>query len=386
MLETIHIAWIVLQFVIGFHLFFPMALLLYSKLKRSPSFKSKKNHKDLNFAIIVTAYEETYYLRDVVESILKQSYPNFTIYLVADKCDTSSLIFEDERVHVLSPPTVIGSNTGSHAYALAHFKKHHDVITIIDSDNILEANYLTAMKKYFDNGYKAVQGLRAAKNLDTNYACLDAARDIYYHFYDGEVLFNAGSSATLAGSAMAFDTPLYTNFLNDCKVSGAGFDKVLQAYILKQNIQIAFDKEAVLFDQKTTHSDQLVKQRSRWINTWFKYFKYGFTLLAQGITNFSGNQFVFGLVLLRPPLFMFLILSVIAMCINIALGLNYVVWLLGFFCFILSFFIALKASKADKKIYASLVNIPKFVFFQLLSLGKVRVANKVSVATKHQKP
>lgn len=383
--KALHIAWIILQIVIGFHLFFPLLLLLFSKLKINKKPEMYNNEQDLDFAIIITAYEEIVNLPDVVHAILSQQYQNFTIYLVADKCDTSSLIFNDERVNVLSPPVVIGSNTGSHAYAVEHFKKKHDVITIIDSDNIISPDYLTEIKKSFDAGFKAVQGLRAAKNLDTNYACLDAARDIYYHFYDGEVLFKAGSSATLAGSAMAFETNIYLDFLKKCKVSGAGFDKVLQNYIVKQDIRIAFNKNAILFDQKTTHADQLVKQRSRWINTWFKYFGYGFGLIAKGLKNGSTNQLIFGFVLLRPPLFMFLILSVFATVINVFFGFNYWIWLLGFASFILGFFISLKASKTDKRIYASLVNIPTFIFFQILSLSKVRVANKISVATKHTK-
>ncbi|HET8828304.1 MAG TPA: glycosyltransferase [Pelobium sp.] len=386
MLEAIHIAWIILQIVIGFHLFFPLVLLLLSKLKLDKKQMFDDDKQQLDFAVIITAYEETVNLPNVVNAVLSQPYKNFTIYLVADKCDTSNLFFADERVNVLSPPHVIGSNTGSHAYAVEHFKKKHDVITIIDSDNIIDPNYFVALKKSFDTGFKAVQGLRAAKNLDTDYACLDAARDIYYHFYDGEVLFKSGSSATLAGSAMAFETSIYLDFLKNCKVSGAGFDKVLQHHIVKQDIQIAFNKQAILFDQKTTHADQLVKQRSRWINTWFKYFSYGFALIAKGFKNSSANQLIFGVVLLRPPLFIFLILSVFATIINLALGLNYWIWILGFASFIAGFFISLKASKTDKRIYASLVNIPKFVFFQILSLTKVRVANKISVATKHNKP
>lgn len=385
MLEAIHIAWIILQIVIGFHLFFPLILLLLSKLKPKKNKTVNSSEANLDFALIVTAYEEIVNLPEVVNAILKQKYQNFTVYLVADNCDTRSLVFEDERVNVLLPKEVIGSNTGSHAYAVAHFKKKHDVVTIIDSDNIVDPNYLTEIKKSFDAGFKAVQGLRAAKNLDTNYACLDAARDIYYHFYDGEVLFKAGSSATLAGSAMAFETNIYLDFLRDCKVSGAGFDKVLQHYIVKQDIRIAFNKKAILFDQKTTHTEQLVKQRSRWINTWFKYFSYGFGLLASGFKNASANQLIFGTVLLRPPLFIFLILSVFATLINLLLGLNYWIWIFGLASFVLGFFISLKASNTDKRIYASLINIPNFVFFQLLSLSKIRVANKISVATKHTK-
>lgn len=384
MVEAVQDAWVLLQIVIGFHLIFPLLLFCYSKLKvtkKQPALLFKQN---IDFAVIITAYEETVNLPDVVNAILEQPYQNFTIYLVADKCDTSSLKFDDERVNVLLSPVVIGSNTGSHAYAVSKFKKRHDVVTIIDSDNIIDPNYLLEIKKSFDAGFIAVQGLRAPKNLDTSYACLDAARDIYYHFYDGEILFKSGSSATLAGSAMAFESELYMGFLRNYKVSGAGFDKVLQAYIVGQDLRIAFNKKAILFDQKTTHSDQLVKQRSRWINTWFKYFKLGFVLVAKGITNFSANQFIFGMVLLRPPLFIFLILAVFATTINLILGLNYWIWLIGFVCFVVGFAISLNASNTDKRIYASLINIPKFIFFQVLSLSKVRVANKVSIATKHQ--
>jgi cellulose synthase/poly-beta-1,6-N-acetylglucosamine synthase-like glycosyltransferase len=129
----------------------------------------------------------------------------------------------------------------------------------------------------------------------------------------------------------------------------------------------------------------LVKQRSRWLNTWFKYFSYGFGLIIKGIKNLSINQFIFGLVLLRPPLFIFLILSLISMVINFALGLNYVIWLAGFIFFIAGFLLALINSKADQKIFNSLIGIPKFIFYQMVSLSKIKVANKISVATKHQK-
>jgi ABC-type Na+ efflux pump permease subunit len=108
-------------------------------------------------------------------------------------------------------------------------------------------------------------------------------------------------------------------------------------------------------------------------------------LIVKGIKNLSINQFIFGLVLLRPPLFIFLILSIIALGVNFILGLNYVIWLLGFITFILGFLLALINSKTDVRIYKSLIGIPKFMFYQLVSLSKIKVANKISVATKHQK-
>lgn len=59
------------------------------------------------------------------------------------------------------------------------------------------------------------------------------------------------------------------------------------------------------------------------------------------------------------------------------------IWLAGFMLFVLGFYIALAKSDTDKRIWQSLINIPKFVFYQVLSLLKVRKANKHSVATTH---
>ena len=384
MWQPLELILLVLQIVVGFHLFFPFGLLLLSKVTgRKENTITFTKISELDFAIIITAYEETFHLPKVVESILNQNYQNYLIYIVADKCDISNLKFDNERVILLKPEKIIGSNTGSHEYAFNSFKRVHDVITIIDSDNLLHANYLKALSQKFSVGFEAVQGIREAKNLNSTYACLDAARDIYYHFYDGEVLSNAGSSATLAGSGMAFKSTLYQSFLKQNKVSGAGFDKVLQYWLLKQDIKIAFTNEAIVYDEKTSQPDQLVKQRSRWINTWFKYFKYGFNLVFLGVKNFSINQFLFGLVLLRPPLFIFLLLSLFALGANLFFNANYWIWIFGLVIFISSFFISLFNSETDKRIYSSLINIPKFIFFQILSLTKIRKANSISVATKH---
>jgi cellulose synthase/poly-beta-1,6-N-acetylglucosamine synthase-like glycosyltransferase len=381
-MAVINAIWILFQVLIGYNLILPILLyLLYSVKKRKEVLLSAPAEAD--YAIIVTAYEWVTAISEVVNSLLKLNYSNYLIYVVADKCDISSLHFEDERVIILRPEETLAGNVRSHFYAINRFKRAHERLTIIDSDNIVEPEYLNELNKLFNQGFEAVQGIREAKNLDTTYACLDAARDIYYHFYDGKILFSVGSSATLAGSGMAFTTQLYRSCLEHLDVSGAGFDKVLQAGILGQNKRIAFAGKAVVWDEKTTHSDQLVKQRARWINTWFKYFGYGFTLLLKSIKNWSLNQFLFGLILLRPPLFIFLILAVFCMLANVFISwLAVALWMVGFLLFVLGFYLALAKSDTDKRIYQSLVNIPKFIYFQILSLLKSRKANQYSVATR----
>ncbi len=379
--------WVILQVIIGYNLVLPCFLLVLWLIFRKRSARlDKPTASELDFAIIVTAYQHTSMLNGVVSSILAMNYRNFHVYVVADNCGDAILEFNDPRVSVLIPPTVLASNTKSHLFAVSNFLRPHQCVTIIDSDNLVHPEYLSFLNVEFSKGYLGVQGLRAPKNLNTTIARLDAARDIYYHFYDGKVLFEVGSSATLAGSGMAFDASLYAEFLNDVHVEGAGFDKVLQAWLVGKNVQIAFTEHAIVYDEKTSKTEQLVQQRSRWINSWFKYTNLGLKILGHGIKKLSWHLLIFGLVLLRPPLFIFLALSVLMMVINLLLGfyISSILWLSGLILFVVTFFISLLISKADERIMASLRNIPKFMFYQFVSLLNVRRANKISVSTKHE--
>ena len=385
--NMLYTLWVLLQIIVGYNLVLPFVLFCLYKIKnvgkkKTTSIAAIKEEAD--YGIIVTAYEQTDTLPAVIASLLKMDYSNYLIYIVADKCDISNLHFKDKRVIVLRPDQTLGSNTRSHFYAIKRFRRAHERLTIIDSDNLVATDYLHQLNVYFDKGYTAVQGVRKAKNLDTTYSCLDAARDIYYHFYDGEVLFGLGSSATLAGSGMAFTTALYRACLEKSDVTGAGFDKVLQYEIVKRKLHIAFAKNAVVFDEKTSQSEQLVKQRARWINTWFRYFGFGFKLTGKGIQNFNWNQLLFGCILLRPPLFMFIILSGLFMLMNVFISpIIAFIWLAAFVLFFVGFIIPIIHDKTDKKIYTSLIKIPAFMFYQVLSLLKAKKANSYSVATKH---
>lgn len=388
-MNVLKLVWIVIQFIVGYQLVIPFLFYFVYLLKKKNRLIATDDitSTERDYAIIVTAFEQTILLPEVVGSLLKLNYSNYMIYVVADKCDTTNLYFESDKVVVLKPEVVLASNTKSHFYAIANFKRNHTVLTIIDSDNIVDANYLKELNPFFDHGFEAIQGVRAAKNLDTTFACLDAARDIYYHYYDGKILFGIGSSATLTGSGMAFTIGLYRECLQSLEISGAGFDKVLQAEIVKRDYRIAFAENAIVYDQKTAQSDQLVNQRARWINTWFKYFVLGFDLIIKGIKSLSINQFLFGIVVIRPPLFLFIAASIMCCIINLFIfSIQSLVWIIALGIFIFSFNLALRKGDTDERIYRSLKNIPRFIYLQFVALIYARNANKRSIATKHQGP
>lgn len=382
---TIDTIFLLVQVVIGYNLVFPFTVYLMYRLNGvKMADEPAKRPAERDYAIIITAYEQVHTVPAAVDSVLKLNYSNYIVYVVADKCDISALQFNDKRVVVLRPPETLASNTRSHFYAIRNFVRQHDVLTIVDSDNLVDPNYLNELNKYFEQGYMAVQGQRKAKNLDTTYACLDAARDMYYHFYDGKLLHAVGSSATLAGSGMAFTVSLYRECLEHLDVTGAGFDKVLQYEILKRGYRIAFNEDAVVYDEKTSNSEMLVKQRARWINTWFKYARFGFSLVYDGILGLNWNKFLFGLVLLRPPLFLFLLFSMVFAATDMFWDMDFTeIWLAGMVLFIAGFIIAIAHSRPDKRITTSLWSIPRFMYYQVWSLLLARKANKISVATQH---
>lgn len=377
------ISLIILQVLIGFNLILPLLLYIvyiFKKEKISNSLVSEV----YDYGIIVTAYEQTALLPSVVDSILKLNYSNFVIYVVADNCDVSNLKFNSDKVILLRPEQVLASNTRSHFYAIEHFIRPHQILTIIDSDNLVHPDYLNELNVFFASGYLAVQGVRTAKNLNTSYACLDEAGDIYYRFIDRKLMYDVGASASLSGSGMAFTTAFYQECLGDLKIEGAGFDKVLQIEILKRSEKIAFAEKAIVYDEKTSKPKQLVNQRSRWINTWFKYAGRGGMIALQGIKAGKFNMAICGIVFARPPMFLMAILVVLSLVIDIlVLPYMLIFWALTLLAFFLVFFLSLSYYKAPKIIYKSLAKIPVFIFFQVISLFRAKNANAQSVSTEH---
>ncbi|HTG56872.1 MAG TPA: glycosyltransferase [Niabella sp.] len=376
--------WILLQIIVSVSLWIAPVLLLTGIFRKKNTAKIATREDLKDYAIIVTAYQQAGLIDKVVASILNLNYDEYLVYVVADNCDISEIKVRHPKVKILRPENVLASNIRSHFYAINRFERMHDIVTIIDSDNLVDREYLNELNVFFKQGYKAVQGTRKAKNLNTIYACLDEAGDIYYRFTDRKLPFDAGSSASLAGSGMAFTTSIYKACLEHLSLDGAGFDKVLQYELVKRNEKIAFAERAVVYDEKTAKTDQLVKQRARWINTWFRFWRLGLIMLLQSLRKFNWNGFVFSSMLLRPPLFL-MVLAIGIICLINIFTVPFMLAYWGFLCllFILVFARSLRYFKADKRVYNSIRHAPRFIFFQLIAFGKAGKANKISVATEH---
>jgi glycosyltransferase involved in cell wall biosynthesis/cellulose synthase/poly-beta-1,6-N-acetylglucosamine synthase-like glycosyltransferase len=377
---------VIIQLVILCNFLFPMVLKMLSASEgHIKDYKSLDLSDSDDYAIIVTYYRELNLLPGLLRSINELNYENFIVYIVADCCEAPSTdISLPPNVVLLFPPEPLGNNIKSHRFAIDNFVRSHNRITIVDGDNEVHPEYIGELNKFFDRGYPAVQGAREPKNLNTHIAGLDAAGDLYYRYIDRKLLFEAGSSSTLSGSGMAFATDLYKQFVENVSHDGAGFDKVLQFEIVKKGCRIAFAPEAIVFDQKTTHSDQLVKQRARWIKTWLVSWRMAAVLLSRAILSGDRNALLFSIATLRPPLFLTLSLLFAMSIVNfLTVPFLNVLPLISFFAFLFTFSVSLRKFDASPILLGSLKAVPKFVLNQFFSLLSVKRADLLSVATVH---
>jgi len=166
----------------------------------------------------------------------------------------------------------------------------------------------------------------------------------------------------------------------------AAEDKILQNFLVGKGLQFAYAKNAVLYDEKISTADQVERQRSRWLYSYFENFPNTTALIAKGILGLNKNQFLFGLITGSPPLFILLLSS-------------FSFWLIAFFAskvifgyllvslvvFTGNIFLVLLLSNAPKEIWKAIWSMPLFIFRQFLALLKMHRSRKDFMATQNKK-
>jgi glycosyltransferase involved in cell wall biosynthesis/cellulose synthase/poly-beta-1,6-N-acetylglucosamine synthase-like glycosyltransferase len=379
-----------LQILPGIFLVFPALLQLIARIKgyakSTPDFNPTSN-----FGLIITAYGDAEISIPLIDSLLKQRYQNFVIYLVADSCDTSNINFSDDRLVILEPAQKLGGKVKSILYAMDRYVTEHAYTIVFDPDNLAHPDYLGHMNNYFNKGYVAVQGQRTAKNLDTIYACLDAMGEAYNNCTSRRVPFTIGSSATIAGSGMGVETIRYKAILEKALTDSnntviVAEDKILQSALVLDGFQIAYNTEALVYDEKVSTDGQVQRQRARWINSYFKYFVLNKTLIKRSLKTFNLNQIIYSIIVVYPPMFIMVGFALLGGFLQLIL--DYTLAWPVFLClviFTLNFLYSLKVMNAPRPIWLSLWGIPLFVKKQIAATLNIKQSNKDFLTTTHDR-
>ncbi len=378
------------QVIIALYLLIPTILLILYFIKKILGLKSRAERakeipgKQINFAVVITAHEDTRFINPIIDSLLKQRYPNYIVYVVADGCDVSQLKYSDEKIVILRPEINLNSKVKSIHHAIESFRKEHEALVIFDVDNLVHPDFLLVMNRYFSKGFRAVQADFRAKNLNTEFARMDAIGDLYNFFTDREARSELGLSSAIWGSGICIDTEIYKNVTY--KDNLGGFDKKLQLDIIKEAGFIAFAKEAILYDEKIASGVALEKQRTRWISSQFKYFSQGWNLLVKSIFRFRIDHSFFAFTAIRPPLVITLAFALIFSVIYLLLGqyIASIIWIGLIVQYVLAFMLIVAIrSSFNWKILSTLVYLPFFVARQFLALLQIGKAKKSFMKTEN---
>ncbi|MFK8101016.1 MAG: glycosyltransferase family 2 protein [Saprospiraceae bacterium] len=377
--------------ILIFFLLFPFFTVLCSLVVKE-KIKEDASQKQHDFACIITAYKNVEITKPLIESLVKQNYDKLMVYLVADECDVSDFDVKHEKLVLLHPNPPLRLKAKSIIHAVENFTRDHEYIAVFDGDNLAHPDFLKIINTYINNGHRAVQGQRTAKNLDTVYACADATGEFYKNHVERYIPYLLGSSSVISGSGMAVESELYKSYLYGPEISKGKEmwkkmlqeDKILQNDLLGKDEKIVYAYDAIVYDEKVVSAAQVETQRSRWLFSYFQNLPNSSGMIWKGLKNFSFNQLFFGLVTIAPPLFILLFLSgmmaVLMFFIAPSVALTLV---LALVIFSLNILFTLYLAKAPKEVWQALWGLPLFVWNQVTALFKMGNPDKNFKHSEH---
>lgn len=395
-MEILSNIYIVIAGILIFFLVFPFIMVFLSGIFKDRVKNIKKgdaDYKEVDYGCIITAYKNAEIAKPLIESLVnKQDYKNLHVYLVADECDITGWDVEHKKLTVLNPTPPLRLKAKSIIHAIENFVRPHEYIAVFDADNLAHPQFFNIINKYVNNGHRAVQGQRTAKNLDTVYACADATGEFYKNYVDRYLPYVLGSSAVISGSGMAVEAELYKSYLASPEIEQGKHqwkkmlqeDKILQNVLLRENERITYAWDAIVYDEKVVSGEQVETQRSRWLFSYFQNLPNSSSLLLKGLFTFSWNKLLFGIVTISPPLFILLFVALATAAVGLLINMKWAFLLIAAIAiFAFNILLTLYLSKAPKQIWSALWGLPLFVLNQAKGLLKMGNPNKNFKHSEH---
>ncbi|MDP5157661.1 MAG: glycosyltransferase family 2 protein [Flaviramulus sp.] len=368
-------------------LIFSVASLFYKQKKYADNGNMKK------MAVLIPGYKEDEVIIEVANLALKQEYPSnlYDVVIIADS-------FKKETLNSLKTLPIklievsFEKSTKSKALnkAMAALESDYDIAVVLDADNVMATDFLKKINAAFEYDFIAVQGHRTAKNVNNSWAVLDAISEEINNniFRKGHRIL--GLSSAIIGSGMAFRYNYFKTLMSTVTAIG-GFDKEIELKMLKEGRKIVYLDDAVVYDEKIQKSEVFGNQRRRWLSAQFHYFRKDILsafkhLLLKGNIDYFDKAIQF----IQPP--RILLLGAVILCSVGFVLINYLLenqmyltnyWIVLVIACVLSFIFSVPKSFYNLKTLKALSSLPKGMLMMLLSLLKIKGANKTFIHTQH---
>ena len=344
-------------------------------------------------AVLIPGYMEDDVILEVARKALSQDYPieAFDVVIIADSFRQETL----EKLRLMSVKLFevqFEKSTKSKALnkGMSLLSDEYDIAVVLDADNLMGMDFLRQINRAFGLNCIAVQAHRTAKNMNNSMAILDAAsEEINNHiFRKGHRVL--GLSSAIIGSGMAFDYHFFKDMMLTVTAVG-GFDKEIELKMLRAGHKIAYLDKAYVYDEKVQKAEVFSNQRRRWLSAQLHYFRRDFfgalkELITRGNIDYFDKAFQF----IQPPRILLLggvlifgVIFVIANYLITGYLIFSLLWTAVTGACLLTFFFSIPASFYNLKTLRALFSLPGGMLLMLLSLLKIKGANKQFIHTSH---
>ncbi len=354
--------------------------------KINATVRNKESRPEKKILVLIPAYAEDRVIFEAVDSFLKQDYPrgHYEICVISDHMQEETnqkLAGLPIRLEIAQFPEG-STKVKALNLALSH-TEHFDIAIIMDADNVVEPSFLTEIDRAFSPGVQVVQSHRKAKSTETPFQMLDAISEEINNSIFRQGHYNAGLSAALIGSGMAFDFDLIKSTLSHFSSVG-GFDKELEHVLLKQRIRFHYLPNTAVYDEKIKKPEDFSKQRRRWLSAQWIYLKrfspHFFPAIREGNIDFANK--ILQMMMLPRVLFLggLLFLSLLMTLIHPASSIRW--WILSGLV-VFSLCLAIPSALWNRKIFRAMFYLGHAFVLMLLNLFRLKGANKKFLHTPH---
>ncbi len=258
------IIYVLLAFFLLYGIYFLIMATGFFKKKKKNIVGDKKNH----FAILVAARNEENVIGNLIKSLKKQKYPKdkYDIYVIVNNCTDNTLaVAKKAGAKIIECTSNVKSKGDVLNYTFNRLKDNNeiDAYVIFDADNIVHSDFLDKMNDSINAGYNVVQGFRDTKNicdnwLSTSYAILYYLQSLFIN----KSRFNLGKSSFLNGTGFMVKKEIIDTYGFEPKTLTEDIEFTVMCAI--NGVKIAFNEEAITYDEQVTDFTTSFKQRKRW--------------------------------------------------------------------------------------------------------------------------
>ena len=384
--------WCFMAVSVLYVFFFALSSLLPAKKPTAhpPITPSPRSHEAVSFLVLFPAYSEDRVIVDSVETILRQDYPK-ELYHVAVISD--NMLEETNRQLATMPITLLtpsfdnSSKAKSLQYAIKNLEPLQTVV-VLDADNHVPVDFLSRLSSLCQQGHRAIQCHRTAKNSDNHIAVLDGVSEEINNSLFRRGHNRIGLSSALIGSGMCFSYQWFAEHVD--LLDSAVEDRELEAMLMKEGVHVHYAEDIYVMDEKVSSGDNFQRQRLRWmtgqVQTLVRMLPHVPHAICHGNVDYLDKTLQQALIP-RSLLLVFIpilaiITTIVSLFTHIPLFIPLKWWgLQAVLC--LSLYLAIPAKLRTGAVLRKVLQVPFLVWRMVKNVGQISTRNKEFIHTSH---